>query len=481
MFLIIFVASLAIATQTATTAQAQTPQADSSEWRFVTTGDKLYLVTGSQEFVTEVDTSELPVKYFLNPQVDASGNIYLLSVASSDRSKGLANQDRKLSVFFTRTEGQTTRWKELTAADLGLSNDSGIYDFSAFTLANELMILGQNGEVFRSRKNSSGEYQFDTFQTALPPKVGFSKYNFAPTSLGWAPLTTNDKAGDPKNLSRGLSQTKTEMSLGNVILYAYSDPRDPNLPNRDRLTAYASSLANDQVVSMVVQRPIINVTAIGLHDYYAIWSDSNVWMMQRSKTDKSVFGPLTEITSSLGLSGKIVSLAAYQTGSLTNSPSRDAGKNITFYVATDNGKVTRAVINSPTNISIKSMKLLSPTYKIGKAVSAVSSSGALVPTPADPKEAVPGQPGVVQSSNQPAQSQPTASQAPASSSGWTPRLVIVAVSIIGILCVLLIILLLAIHKSRASAPISPGTPGPAGPTSESGSGRGSNPFRPRHQ
>ena len=491
--LIVLVVSLTFTVQTVSTVQAQSPEVDPDEWSFITTSNKLYLVTGSQEFVTEVDTSQLPVKYFLRAQTDGAGNIYLLSVASSDRNSSLANYDRQLSLYFTRTDlkKQLTAWFELSAKDLSLSSDSGIYDFNVYA-DRKLIILGENGEAFKGAEDASGNsYQFKPYKAVMAPKVAFGENDAVPTDLGLlVHLFMGSKLNDTKYLSHTIGGISFVQGVNFVSFYSYPNPRDPTLPNRNSLTAYSSNSLKNKVSAISLEQPIISLTPIGAYDYYAIWTEAKVLLIRGDMNSQDFFGNLTDITSALGVNGKIISVAGYKTGGISNRASDNVGRNATFYIATDNGKVTRAVINSPTEVSVKTLKLLVPTYKIGKVGSAGSQGSALAPTPADPKEVVPGQPGVAQSSTQQAQSQPTASaqlqptasQAPASSSGWTPRLVFVAIAVIGTLVVLLIVLRLVIHKSKASTSIDPGTPGPSGTTSVSGSGdKGDNPFRSRHR
>lgn len=446
-----------------TTVMAQSPATDPADWQFVTAGDKLYLVSGSQEFVTEVDTSQLPVKYFVHPQIDRAGNIYLLSVSSSDSSKQLANHSRQQSVYYTRTEGSATNWRELKGGDLGLSSDSGIYDFGVYT-DGPIVVLGKNSEIFSGTENpSTKSYEFKPFQAAIASKVSLSQGDLVPTDGGMAHLLPSGKLAPKENLARVLGGVRATLSLGNVTLYIYPDPRDPDQPDRNLIKAYNGSGA-ESYQSMSVPRPVLDMSPIGVHDYYAIWTDTNVWLMQRPKTGKAAFGPVTDVTAALGVEGKIISVAAYQTGFVTNNAGRDADKNITFYIGTDKGQVVRSVIKNPTDISTKTLKLLAPTYKIGKVASAVGPSGVFAPTPIEPKEVVPGQPGVIQPAGQTSTTQSNAESTQASntasesSESGTPDIFLIglAVSAVLVFALLILIGIAKAHKNKQKTTKQPG-------------------------
>jgi len=402
--IVLLVIAFALTGTTTKTVLAQTSTTSAADRTFVAAGDKLYVVTGSQEFVTEVDTSQLPVKYFLKPQTDNIGNIYLLSVASSDRNTQLANHNRQLSMYFTRTEGNTTNWRELKGSDLGLSADSGIYDFSIYT-DGSLTILGQTGEVFSGAQDkTTKEYKFKAYSTVMAHNLSISGGDVIPTDAGLVHLLPGGKLAKQEYLSRTIGNINFVLGSNYARFYSFPDPRNLSLPDRNRLTAYTSGGAK----SITFEQSILAITPIGAYDYYAIWTDTKVYLIWGDKDNhQSFFGTPTDITSSLDLSGKILSVASYQTGGITTRPSDNISRNVTFYVATDKGIVFRTIINSPTDISVKSLKLLSPTYKIGKATAAIGLGGAFAPTPVDPKEVVPGQPGVIQ----PAGQSPTASVA----------------------------------------------------------------------
>ncbi len=451
----------------AVTVSAQTQPVNADGWRFVTVGDKLYIASGSKEFVTEVDTSQLKYKSYIRPQSDQAGNLYLMSPAS----KG-SGQATDLSVFYTQTDGKNTVWKELTAKDIGLGQTSGIYDF-VVTAEGNLTIIGAKGEVLTGK--AGVDNSFKSLGASLPERTSFTKpvstvgKNLIPTTSGPLVLVSpNGSLAKASLLEGAIGDYESIPSLG-PALYLYAGPRHPQATDRKNL-AYVHDFSPESLTSIELDSPVVDVLIVGDFDHFLILTEQKVWMM--SKPIGKAFSTLVDVTAKLGASKPISAITGY-----------NKGKDNVFYGVVGN-EVIRLNITSPTDITVSPLKLLAPTYKIGSPVTAVGSGGAFAPTPVDPNEVVPNRPQVPQAGNQP-QSVNTESVPASTSSNWTPVVVGSIVLIIMMLVVVFFILRRVFRKAQNRIPdqlqpINPGTPGPSSSTSISGSGdRGHNPFRPR--
>lgn len=386
----------------AVTVSAQTAPANADEWRFVTAGGKLYIASGSKEFVTEVDTSQLKYKTYIRPQADRVGNLYLMSPAS----KG-AGQVTDLSVFYSQTDGKTTVWNELTAKDLGLDSASGIYDF-VVTAEGKLTIIGTNGEVLTGKAGTDNS--FKSLGTSLPEKTSFAKpvstsgKNLVPTTSGLLALISGDGSLAKANLlARVIGAHESTPALG-PALYLYAGPRNPQAEDRRSLT-YVHDFAPDSLTSIELDSPVVDVLIVGDFEYHLILTEQKVWMM--GKLPNKAFSPLVDVTAKFSSSKPVSAITGY-----------NRGKDNVFYAAVGS-EVVRLNITSPTDIVATPLKLLAPTYKIGSPVTAVGSGGVFAPTPVDPNEVVPGQPIVQQpSTNQPAVLQPATEGSGSSFSLW---------------------------------------------------------------
>lgn len=416
------------------TVSAQTPT-NPSTWRFITHQDRLYIVSGSQEFVTEVDTSQLPSKVYIHPQLDSEGNIYLLSSATSS-APGTA-----LSLYYSRTENGKSRWYELNAKNFGLSPDSGIYDYSVSQLG-RLTILGRAGEVVTGQAGVDQSYKLQ--QSNLPPKVSFTKFVSGvgqiaiPTTQGLVSLIADDgKLNKSSYFQAAIGEHESISALG-PALYVYPGPRNPEAEDRNDVT-YVHQFAGNSLSKITLDSPVVDMMLVGDYDYHLVLTQQKVWMFSRSTSQ--AFGQLTDVTAKFG-SVPVRAITSYNTG-----------KDKVFFVSAGSN-ISRYVINSPTDVTSTILKLLAPTYKIASPVSGVGSSGALAPIPQNPNEIVPGQPGQVQGSSQSGTTvQTTVVEQPETvkqSSGWSPVVIISIAAIIVALVLFAILarLILARAKNR---------------------------------
>ena len=466
-WLLVSTITLLTMTFSVVTVSAQTSPVNADGWRFVTVGDKLYIASGSKEFVTEVDTSQLKYKTHIRPQSDQAGNLYLMSPAS----KG-SGQVSDLSVFYTQTDGKNTVWKELTAKDLGLDSASGIYDFTVSAEGN-LTIIGTKGEVLTGK--AGADNSFKSLGASLPERTSFTKpvstvgKNLIPTTSGpLALVSPNGSLAKASLLEGAIGDYESTPALG-PAQYLYSGPRHPQASDRKNLT-YVHDFSPESLTSIELDSPVVDVLIVGDFEYHLILTEQKVWMMP--KTPNKAFSTLVDVTAKFGASKPISAITGY-----------NKGKDNVFYGVVSN-EVIRLNITSPADITVSPLKLLAPTYKIGSPVSAVGSGGAFAPTPVDPNEVVPNRPQVPQVGNQP-QPTGTSQSTDSGSSSWTPLVIGSIVAIVVMLAVVFFILRRVLRKAQSGMsnklpPINPGTPGPTSPTSIPGSGdRGHNPFRPR--
>lgn len=447
-WLLVSTITLLTMTFSVVTVSAQTSPVNADGWRFVTVGDKLYIASGSKEFVTEVDTSQLKYKTYIRPQSDRAGNLYLLSPASQGTGQPL-----DLSVFYTQTDGKNTVWKELTAKDLGLDSASGIYDFTVSAEGN-LILIGTKGEVMTGK--AGVDNSFKSLDASLPERTSFVKpvsmigQKLVPTTSGpLALVSSNGTLAKADLIKRTVGEHESIPALGPAV-YIYAGPRNPQVLERSTLT-YLHDFAPDSLTSIELESPIVDVLIVGDFDYYLILTQQKVWMM--SKPTGKAFSTLVDVTAKFG-SSKPSAIVSYNTG-------RD---NVFYGVI---GKeVIRLDITSPTSIVASTLKLLAPTYQIGSPIAAVGSSGAFVPTPVDPNEVVPNRPQVPQAGNQP-QPAGTSQTTDSGSSSWTPLVIGSIVAIVVMLVVVFFILRRVLRKAQSGMsnklpPISPGHPGPSG-------------------
>lgn len=377
MILAVLVLILAAVVNTTTAVvNAQTPPlSDPSTWRFIASENDLYIITGSKEFVTKVDTANLPVKYFVHPQADGAGNIYLISVSSNDPDKSNPNSERSLSLYYTSTVSGVTAWNELTAAELGLNEvTGGIHDFIKSSVNDAIFINTKNGNIVVGNPTSR---IFRLEKTTMAPEVTLrgtpdSVYGPSP-SKGEEIYNLVSHRFEGNQISKHISRVSYCEAVGGGMYY-FTPPRylGSDIPATLTYRPYLPSYAD--TITIPVPGRVIAVHNLGTDRRYMLAvTQEKVLLLTRTQDIKSPVSQITDVTAKFSVKGKIFA---------------SIGDKNEFYLATDSG-VIRVDGDSVDNLTVKTLRINAPTYAIAKVGANTQPAPA---TTVDPKEIVPSQP-----------------------------------------------------------------------------------------